>query len=534
MCGTSFIILASLVLSGCGPASSDNDAASAGVGTPEQRGALFDTIYARTERREAFSPAKNAALGYDPMQEMRAVRPRFLAAETDVDLFYAIAAASHARRDRHLDLLLAPNGLELPDSAGLEFANGDEIPLRQAPVRIFPDFGTEAIDYFVGDRAHVEGVAVPEVGDRVVEVNGLEVSAWHGAVTAYMRHSSTIGLQWKLAEAMGQDGAGVPPELRSTTLDLVVEAGDGSQREYSLPYGDPESLAFDGVGEPTYPGTRVAMTTATFDLYVPTEPTDYVVLLWRGFRETMVPDVDALVEFASAEGLLDRALIMDVTRSRGGSLGPYAMQRLQPQSFRTTFGNLRLSDVIMPFVEDKRADFAARNINDSGVREIIDDGSWLMEWLEDDVVPGLERGDDYSTNVPFKSAHAPKDSDGVLDPAPIHFRGPLVVISGPSGGSHLDQWNSIVADNDLGVLVGMPAGGYSNTWEWDETLTLPGTDRPLVNFMWNIGHSLRPNGEILEGNPAVVDEWIPLTADNVETYYATLLERALAHAGSRR
>ncbi len=271
----------------------------------------------------------------------------------------------------------------------------------------------------------------------------------------------------------------------------------------------------------------LALHTATYDLLTPDDGRRFMVLIWRGFRESMVADVDDLMAFAAESGLLDHALVMDVTRSRGGSLGAYAMQRLQPRPFKTTFGNLRLSDVTLPFVEDKRRDFAARDINDGGVPETIDDGSWLMEWLEDDVLAALERGDEYSNNVPFKLAHAPRDSDGILMPAAAHFRGPFGIISGPSGGSHLDQFVSIVVDNGLGPVVGMPPGGYSNTWEWDEVLTCPGTDQPVVGFMWNIGHTIRPNGEIAEGNPVDVDAWIPLTADNVTTYYSDMLARVL-------
>jgi len=80
----------------------------------------------------------------------------------------------------------------------------------------------------------------------------------------------------------------------------------------------------------------------------------------------------------------------------------------------------------------------------------------------------------------------------------------------------------------LGPVVGMPPGGYSNTWEWEEVLSFPGTDQPVVAFMWNIGHTIRPNGEIAEGNPVAVDEWIPLTSANVQTYYSEMLERVLA------
>jgi hypothetical protein len=114
----------------------------------------------------------------------------------------------------------------------------------------------------------------------------------------------------------------------------------------------------------------------------------------------------------------------------------------------------------------------------------------------------------------------------------VHFRGPFAVISGPSGGSHLDQLVAIVVDNDLGPVVGMPAGGYSNTWEWEEVLRFPGTDQPVIGFMWSIGSTVRPNGEVLEGNPADVDEWVPLTSENVERYYPLLLERTLASVGA--
>jgi hypothetical protein len=77
----------------------------------------------------------------------------------------------------------------------------------------------------------------------------------------------------------------------------------------------------------------------------------------------------------------------------------------------------------------------------------------------------------------------------------------------------------------------MPAGGYSNTWEWQEILHYPGTEQPVIGFMYDIGHTIRPNGEVLEGNPASVDEWIPLTADGITTYYSRLLEAARQRVG---
>ena len=520
---TAGLTLVAGLVSGCGESSPGR------AGTAGMRAALFDTILARTEAREAFSPLKNEALGLDPLEAMRALRDRVVAADGEVDLFYALAALSAARRDRHLDVYLVPGGLELPDSAGLEISGGEATEPRLAGVRVFPDYGGEELAYFVGEVA--EGVEGPPVGSRVLEVNGMPVEAWHEAAAVYVPHSTEAGLRWKLAEAMTASSAIFPAALRPPELTLVVAGGDGARADHRFSYHEPAELRWSGLSQPRYPGTRNALATPTYDFLVPEGPAGHVVLVWYGFRETMVPDVDRLVEYAAANDLLDRTLVMDVTRSRGGSLGPYAMQRLQPRPFTTTFGNLRLSDVVQPFIDEKRAEAAGRGAMDSGVPEVIDDGTWLLEWLEVDVVPALARGDAYSNAVPFKSAHAPRDSDGILEPAAVHFRGPIAIISGPSGGSHLDQFVSIVSDNGLGPVVGMPPGGYSNTWEWEETLTFQPDGRPVVGFMWNIGHTLRPNGQILEGNPVRVDEWIPLTADNVRDYYGILLERALALAG---
>lgn len=529
------VALSAGLIAGC---AGDGDS-SGRAGTPELRGALFDTIVARTERREAFSPVKNERLGLDPLAAMRALRDEVVSAATDDELYYALARVSHARRDRHLDVILVPGGLAPSDSAGLEVAEGpDPDPPARAPIRVFPDYsdGAGDADYFVGDIAAFladsgseadDQPALPSIGGRIVSVNGMPVAAWHDSAAAFIQHSTLAGLRWKLAEAMTLATAAFPPRLRGDHLTLGVRSAAGDEATHRLPFLAPGDLFWHGTGEPSYPGLALALTTDTYDLLVPEDDRPFLLLIWRGFRESMVADVDGLITYAQSRGLLDHALVMDVTRSRGGSLGAYAMQRLQPRPFRTTFGNLRISDVTRAFIEDKRRDFAARDINDGGVPETIDDGTWLMEWLEDDVLSALERGDAYSNNVPFKLAHAPRDSDGILEPAAVHFRGAFGVISGPHGGSHLDQFVSIVVDNGLGPVVGMPPGGYSNTWEWNEVLTFPGTGQPVVEFMWNIGHTIRPNGEIAEGNPADVDARMPLTPGNVTTYYGDMLARVL-------
>ena len=513
--------------SSCTPA---QDAASR-AGTPELRAALFDNIMALTAAREAFSPFKIEHWGAHPLESMAAYRDEFIAADTEEALYYALAKVSNARNDRHLDVALVPGGLRLAESAGLEVVGGEVEPVYVAPVRIRPDYSDPSV-YFVADvsedHSHFPDGSV-EPGDRVISVNGRPMAEYEKAVRPYQASSYRPNLRWRMAEDITARSAIMPPSFYGEGLELELESENGTVISVTLPYLHPDDIPWADLSEPNYPGFKLEHTTPTYDLYLPEDGGSVLILTWYGFRETMIADVDELMELAAQRGWLDHDLIIDGTRSRGGSAGAYAVQRFTPKPFKTTFGNLRISDVVPLFTEEKRAEIAGGGSMDSGVPEAMDDGSWLMDWLDTDVADAIAAGDEYTNNVPFKLAHAPKDSDGILQPAPVHFRGRLVGFFVPRRGSHLDQFASIIKDNDLGPMIGMTPGGYSNTWEWDEVLYFPGTDQPVVRFMWDVGHSIRPNGEILEGNPAHPDELVLLTRENFRTYYAELLEHAMAY-----
>ena len=468
---------------------------SAEPGTRADRAALFDDLLEKTMARESFSAIKNEELGLDVEKNMRRWRDELLDARTDQELFHALVKISNARKDRHLSVGVVPGGLAV------------DTTLTHAPIRFMPDFtDLDNVTFFVSD---VEGDEA-ELGDRLIAVNGS--SSFATDLEPYVRYSTLNKLWWELAKMLPQKSeALLPARFYRDTLEL--ERSDKERYEVTLPYGDPEDLRWRGPSEPRYSAFDLAYSTTTYDLY-------------RNFDGR-----EALVDYAVEHDLLDHALIFDATRSRGGSKGAYAVQRLSPKSFKTTFGNLRLSDVIEPFVEEKRAQFKEHRLVDGAATETTDGGSWLMDWLENDVLLGLAAGQDYSNDVPFKLAHLPKYSDGIVHPAQVHFRGPLVVFLGPHSGSHLDQFASIVSDNELGYIIGMPAGGYSNTWEWEETLRFPPTGKPLVSYMWSIGHTIRPNGQILEGNPAEVDEYVPVTRENFDLYYDELLSRAYRQLG---
>lgn len=525
----SVCLLVLLAAAGCDA----SDSTDMSIGTPEARAALFDTVLARVERREAFSPIKNRNLGIDPLAQMRALRPALLSATTEEELFYALQRLSNARNDRHLDVALVPGGLTPGNGRGVPHLNEEEEqPALHAPIKVLPDFGTPgAVAFFVSDlpaNADLLPTPAPELGDRIVSVNGRPFADYLEAVTPYHRYSAIPNFWWRTAMHFPERTGLLPDALYEDDLTLELERLDGTSISVRLPYLEPADLEWSGAADPKYEGFRLVERTGTFDLYLPeSDGLDVVVLRWYGFRETLVEDMDWLIDYADREGLLHSAVIVDGTRSRGGSKGAYALQRLTPRPFRVTFGNLRLSDVIEPFIEEKVHEAATGGALDSGVTETLDDGSWLLDWLQHDVLDSLAAGAEYTNDVPFKLAHLPKDSDGMLQPAPLHFSGPLICFFGPQGGSHLDQFAAQVTDNGLGYTMGMPTGGYSNTWEWEEVLTLPGSERPLVRFMYNIGHTVRPNGTILEGEAPPVDEFIPLTRENFQTYYSILLERAL-------
>ncbi len=524
-----------VALAGCSSAPAlqtpGKQTAPPGPGTPEDRAALFDELMEKTMAREAFSPIKNERLGLDIEAAMRRYRDELIAADTEEKLFYALVKISNARKDRHLSVSPAEGGL-WPVSWGPQPLDTLVAPSTlAAPIRFAVDYGTPGQYFvFVGDYAKnlsaYTGSTEVAVGDKLLAVNDQPFDDYLETAAPYIRHSTVEGFWWKFAERISEKHYRMPPSFYREQVSYTLERAGGTSYTITLPYLDPASIAWFGHGAPHYPGFRLIHDWQTFDFYAHDEK-PVILLDWYGFRENLVADVDSLVAYAEKQGLLDHAIIIDATRGRGGSRGPYAVQRLSPKPFKTTFGNLRLSDITEAFVAERRVFLKEGAISDSGVPETMDGGVWQVTWLEQNVLPALRDGQDYSNNVAFKSAHAPLYSDGVLRPTPVHFRGPLVALFGPHGGSHLDQFASIIVDNRLGHTIGMPAGGYSNTWEWEETLVLPLSKRPIARYMWSIGHTIRPNGEILEGNPAQMDDFVPQTRQNYPRYRDLLVEKAL-------
>jgi hypothetical protein len=496
--------------------------------TADDRAQLFDYIIEKTKVREAFSPIKNESMSFDPLTEMMAYREEMIAADTDQELFDVLIKISNARRDHHLSVDTVDGGLMIDDET-------DQV----APLIFRVDY-TDEDNYFlfVGDYAknisdYTNGLQ-PEIGDKLVGVNGKSFDVYFDELRPYVRYSSIKGLWKEVAADIGARNYQYPLSMDTDKIEFELERQDGKIYSMTLPYLEPDDIpwldTYKSHGENRYRGFERLLDRGTFDVYTSAEHDKLLLIDWYGFSDDLVKDMDFLIEYADENDMLDYDLIWDGTRARGGGRGAYAIQRLFPKPFKTTFGNVKISDVIPTFIEEREERFKRHEQERDGTEpEAVGDGTWLIEWLRTDVTEAIERGDEYSNNVPFKCAHLPKDSDGIMQPAEKHFRGKAVCLFGPHGGSHLDQFASIVIDNNLAYTVGMSTGGYSNTWEWEEVLTFPISGKPVAKFMWNIGHTIRPNGEILEGNPALVDKYIPEGRNNYLNYYDLLLEEALNH-----
>ena len=321
----------------------------------------------------------------------------------------------------------------------------------------------------------------------------------------------------------------LPLSLYSENFHLTLERPSGEHYDVVLPYNF-SCGGFIRAWRPPdpYPGFVGIMERENFNAFVD-EGRELVLLQWLRFEMddlALVHDITALMEYAESEDLLEYDMIIDVTSGRGGSGGAFAIQRLVDKPFRTTFGNVRLSDLGKGFIEYIAGQ--EPRIGEPDIFGLNLSYSWLFEWAATDATEAIERGEEYTAPVPFKLAHLPKDSDGILQPAPVHFSGEVALINGITlRGSHLDQFVAMLVDNDLATFIGVPTAGYSNTWELRETLRYPGTDRRVVRFQWTVGHTLRPNGEVLEGNPAQPDIYIPLTRENFQGYHKLLLDTAI-------
>lgn len=482
---------------------------------------VFTYLTQSIRAREAFSPIKNARLNINLEASFVAEKQHMVQAKNRVELFYSIVRLSNLRKDHHLKVQpsFTDEDLRIADPHG--YYND-----RLAPVKFQADYETET--FFVGDVAAnyptPDGAVNPEPGDALVQVNGMDIKNYFTSVEPYINYSSRPDLLKSFTRTLGKRIIQIPHVFYRDSLHLVLQKASGKRYPLTMPYVDKNDVKWEDA-EP-YAGYTPVMKLQNFKVLMPQARQDHLLIQWLDFESDLFTDVDSLMNYAARHGLLNKNIILDFTQNGGGSKGIYALRRLTPKPFRSMYGDLRISDITEAFMLQALDRVKYEAEREKSVAPEYNPGSYLPAWFSEVVQKDIENKKEYTKPVPFKLQFQAHNADERIRPAPQHFTGKLIAFIGPNGGSHVDQIAATIVDNKLGHAIGMPCGGYSNSWEWKETIK-DNADEPVCTFMWSIGHSFRANGEILEGNPARPHDFVPFTRSNFKNYNQILLQTAL-------
>ncbi|MCG8555301.1 MAG: hypothetical protein MJD61_08440 [Proteobacteria bacterium] len=486
-----------------------------------ERTVLFDELVSRIRRRDAFAPVKWTKLGTDFERELRRLdlRNQFALANTDIALLRALLKLSNARKDRHL-----------------VFDATSKYRRRRthAPVRFYPDLADlKAPLFFVGTLTKRAAAAGVRKRDLLVAVNGVPVDEYLRMLEPYVAYSTYRHMLVRHAsrylaaknKAFGPE-LYLPDEKVRYTLHSALsgrwyEVTFRYENPRNLSWREPPLLDWDREQEPRDAAHFEAMYrdlgfSQVFDnhrscaLYVD-HARRLALLEWYAFRD-MRRSITELIRAAREERVLRYDLIVDATHSQGGRRSALLVQVLAARPFKTTFSDLR--------VQDKEF-----------VRSHLDRYSRQVQaWAN----AAMSRGRAYTTRAPYKLELLDVDDAGIMKPAKERFRGRKVALLFPLAGSSLDQFAAMIIDNPgLEIhTMGMPTGGFSKSWMWAQTIRLP-RGRELA-FKHSVGHTVRPNGELLEGNPALPRRIVRFTRGNFGTYFRDLVVAARQHLLEKR
>ena len=460
---------------------------------------LFEDIVSKTIDREAWSSYKinNPEINYAEQAEQ--YRREFINADTDQKLARVIFKLSNLRHDRHLNISSI--------ASGLSYSNRDD----ETVIRFYPDFSKSLHNYFVADFSSSETVPTSiSIGDELISVNDIPIRQYFRMLEPYIRYSTNNDLRWEMAEKLSKYQSLFDPQLYRDIVDgkrfvkyTFRRKSDKGIYSEELEFVDDEDQSWQGICNPKFENYTRVIENTNFELYISDDSDQILLLNWLDLNNSVLDnDIDQLLDYAEDNDLLSNGIILYAPFSSGGSGSPKVVQLFSKRKFKTTFGNVRVSDITERFANSQ--------------------GGKIKDWIDSAISDGL----DYTSNEPFKLRYFDEGEDGLMEPNDRSFSGSKIGVFSSQGGSNLDQMMAMIVDNQIMYTIGYPTGGYSNTWEWREVIECPDSGDRLLRYMWNIGHTIRPNGEVLEANPAMPDELIDLNNENCETYWDDLVSRS--------
>ena len=479
---------------------------------------LFNFLKASILSREAFSPIKNERLGIQIEEQIEARRAAFLKARSTEELYFELLQLSNLRKDSHLKLrpLFTSDGAD-----------------QQLPIRLGVDFSDPTAPRLMVTAIasnYQDQLANLSIGDYLVQYNSYSNQEFTAIAEGLIPASTLEYFYTELARLLTSAHYNLKPLRNQKEQECILhfEKKDGQNVQFTLDFASKTKYQWND--SPKYDGFDLQMQGNNLNVWTSTQHDNILLLEWLDFESDMPAEVDSLMNWASENGHLESDLIIDAIASSGGSNAVYPIRRLSSKPFKVVKGNLRISEITRAFIR-KKSEQLQRNRADSlylrFANEVeIDNGEHLLQWLNYQVEEEIWDKKEYTDPVVFKKKYTTQND--TIYPAPTHFTGKMVALFGPFGASQVDQFAAMLIDNQLAYSIGMSTAGNSNTWEWTKRINDPlDQQTPICDFKWTIGQTWRPNDEPLEGNPPLVDEWIPTTAENIASYPNVLLKKAI-------
>jgi len=446
-------------------------------------------------------------------------RRRFREARSVEDVYYALLSVQRTMRDGHGRFLKN----ELPVSFGPAVVLDFDVVVRYAG----PDGGAHE---YVVDRS---GEPSLPVGSTITGCDGRGIADFETQMLEWYDRHSPEGFHEFVARRLSfRKPQSMPCPRAGDAVAIAYRGQDGAQQVAGLVWragasSDPDangssdaSLTPPGQREPLrfssqYRGFPLETAGLFFEIYG-TRAADTKIL--RYFSFNYENEADFPLEIAAVAAHLGRSgakrVLVDVRENGGGAFDPSLIGVFTEEPFRIMMKSLHYGARIKAHPEVLALD--------DNLELWTDDERRL---LQEDLAAHPEAT--WSREIPFFCRTAACGADEAV----LQFDGSpgfeTVVLCGPATFSSGDMFVTLMKDNGIAKLAGMPSGAGDAPYRW--RLDYPLADGTKVTLRLTTAVSYRPNsgGIIIEGNPPTVDYPVYPTRTNAEA----LLDSVLATVG---
>lgn len=516
MKATPAALLTLVLLAAASPAAEERGDADRYLGPDRQ--AAFDAYVAFITDVHAVSQAGARRLGAPWKTALENGRRRFREARTTLDVYYALLSVQRSLRDGHgrfrrheLPVAFGP-AVELDFEAAVRYAGPAGGPHKYVVIRSGePDLPLGAVitgadglpiaDFEAGllewyDRHTPEGF-------RDFVARNLSLRRPPSLPSPHPGDAAL--LQWR-------DESGAERTVTLTWRAVTDPAANdpdrnGSSASAATPPGRRDPSRFDA----QYRDFPLELSGLLFDLHG-TKRADTKILRYVSFNyeqeSDFAPEIAAIARHLREAGA--RRVLIDVRENAGGAFDPALIGVFTPRPF---------------LIMNKSLYFGARL---KAHPEAIGLDPRLELWTEEET--RLLREDlaarpwaDWSREIPFfclTAACAPEEAVRQYDGSPGYE---TVVLCGPATFSSGDMLVTLMKDNGIARLAGMPPGAGDAPYRW--TLDYPLADGTKVTLRLTNAVSYRPHtgGLTVEGNPPALDVPVYPTRANAAAYLDSVL-----------